>query len=148
MSWGRNRSHALKGEPRGLLPLTHLCPGDPQKLGARWSPQLQSHFFSSSSLSSSSHDLHQAGEPVKLYTSFLPPMRGQSCPATLLTAHLPGIRPAVASLFAPRVPLSCLLLPSLPCGFPTQERTRPFPEDRDLWSRAGWGMQVGGRLVC
>lgn len=129
---------ALQGEPWGLLPLAHLCP---QKRGARWSHQLQAH----SSPSSSSHDPHQAGESAKLHIPFLPRTQGQSCPAVLLTARPPGVRPAVTSLSALLVPLSCLLLRPFPSGFPTQEHTRAFPAGRGTWSQAGGAFRrVGG----
>lgn len=80
----------------------------------------------------------------KVAHPLLPPVQGQSCPAALLTAHPPGLRPAVASLFAPLVPLSCLLLlPLLPGGFPTRERTGPSPAGRGVWSPAGPGCAGG-----
>lgn len=146
LSGGGMGPTALQGEPWGLLPLSHLCP---QKWGAGWSHQLQAHY----SPSSSSHDLHQAGESVKLHTPFLPRSQGQSCPAVLLTAHPPGVRPAATSLSALLVPLSFLLLHPFPGGFLAQEHTRAFPAGGGTWSHAGgagagrWGARVPKGMV-
>lgn len=145
MSQGRNGS-CCRVEALGHL-LTHLCPGDPQKLESEWAPQLQAHCSSSSSRFSSSLNLHCGSwQSCALPSSHL--CRVRDALLAFIIAHPLGSRPAVVSLFAPLVPLSCLFHPLFPSGFPALECTRPFPAGRGIWNPASPDVCVDGEPTC